>query len=444
MTHATRTCPYCWQKIKLGNCEIVATHYTEPAPDAAPDWGPGAERPTPPTVRPYSGARFLGLAGGYPVIVAPQLKPERNAPKEEPEPGIGPLLASYGRRLVPRFVWQHLPRPLQPLNARASSQDIPARSCYKCGHPLPPALDNRRLITVAVAGTTSAGKTHYLASMLLLAAREQGLEQVGCKEFALDEDSERRFQEDYFSHVFQLRGQMEPTNPAGHQERPRALTCNITFEGGDPVALLFHDVAGETLTDQRQRATDADFVGQADALIFLVDPVQLDRADWRKRERSHDEAAQTQSQVGLLNACVEDLARHHGSKPWHRRTASPVALTLSKSDLLAELLPGSVFGFSQQAPAHKSEDPVGNAERWRADIEATQKYVIKVLQDLHAPDLLAAANAFPKDRLSFHAVAAIGSTPVDGRIEVLDPLRCLDPLFTLLHRIPGVVPGTGW
>jgi hypothetical protein len=314
------------------------------------------------------------------------------------------------------------------VTARASTQDVPARSCYRCGQPLPPALDTRRIVTVAVVGSTTAGKTHYLTSLLLQAARDQELSEVGFEEFALDEDSERRYQDDYYGPVFQQRKQMEPTNPGEGPVRLRPLVCEVTFEGADPVALLFHDIPGEVLLDRQQRAAEADFVGLADGMIFLVDPEQLDRADWRRGERSGLETAQTHPQAGLLRACLGDMARN-------RRTQTPVAVTISKSDLLSGLLPDAAFGFNRPAP---TDDPV----KWDTDLAETGKDVIRALQLLNARDLLATARSLDPDRLSFHAVAAIGSTPVNEKILTLEPLRCLDPLWVLLRRIPGVIPGT--
>ncbi|WP_405736092.1 hypothetical protein OG607_44095 [Streptomyces sp. NBC_01537] len=425
LTHTKKICPFCRKKIRLGNCPIVATNVRSGYDTYDPDPDAFAAVPEP---RPYTGARVLGLAGEYPVVAAPPLDPERNAPAGHREPGLRPWLARTGRRAVPRFVWRTLPRPLEPVTARASTQDVPARSCYRCGQPLPPALDTRRIVTVAVVGSTTAGKTHYLTSLLLQAARDQELSDAGFEEFALDEDSERRYQDDYYGPVFQQRKQMEPTNPGEGPVRLRPLVCEVTFEGADPVALLFHDIPGEVLLDRQQRAAEADFVGLADGMIFLVDPEQLDRADWRRGERSGLETAQTHPQAGLLRACLGDMARNG-------RTQTPVAVTISKSDLLSGLLPRTEFGFSRPAP---TDDPV----KWDTDLAETGQDVVRALRLLNARDLLATARSLDPGRLSFHAVAAIGSTPVNEKIVTLEPLRCLDPLWVLLRRIPGIIPGT--
>ena len=46
------------------------------------------------------------------------------------------------------------PRPVPPVSAVANSQDMPARACLNCEHPLPVDIDDRRIVTIAVLGYT--------------------------------------------------------------------------------------------------------------------------------------------------------------------------------------------------------------------------------------------------------------------------------------------------
>jgi hypothetical protein len=392
-----RTCPFCHTRIVLGDCKIVGTNLV-----ARDDTSPrGDKGPTP--VDGDHALRSLPSKtparewyGGYPVI-AP-------APR-----------ARYADTPSKRLLASALGTPLEPVTRRARAEDLPARACTACRHPLPQDIDDRDFLTIAVVGTTGAGKSHYLASMIRDASRRQELRRYGVQEFVPDEATARRYHEDYFEPLFEdesLLPATAPNNP--FQFRP--LSFRVTLAGYEPCGLLFHDVAGEILADRHRRAELAPFVRQADGVIFLVDPVWL--APVRRVLATNGvRRSGGSNQADLLTACIQQMEPE-------KRAAVPYAITLSKSDLLV--------GLRSSRPRFADRPPDGTRE-WGEDLRTVDREVRTLLQDAEAHDLLAATEQLGK--VSFHAVAALNADPVNGRVNDARPLRCLDPLAAVLSAL---------
>lgn len=385
-----RRCPYCGRTFRLGQCPIVATNKVFTGETADP--------------QPASGAVTYGMVGSddggerWPIIGRPVLEIRR------------------GRRLwdVLRIMirgWR-----LAPVDQEMSLQDLPARACIRCNHPLPIDIDNRRIITIAVLGTKSAGKTHYLASAMYQASRLQLLRAVGCEQFEPDEPTAVRYHEAYFEPLFVRREQL-PATDVDEAVRFSPLVYRIRFEGAKPCSLLLHDVSGEMLRNRRHRVRFAQFIYHADGAIFLIDPENLGLGPDHPPEAAK---VGTYNQADLFISWADEA-----------RTDIPVAITLSKSDLVKFDNPMATDLF-QDYPPRSGDD-------WGKEMREIGIRVRRVFEQLEAYDLLAAVR-LRGGQVSFHAVAALGSPPnPDGTVSTVRPQRCLDPLITLLTRIPGVV-----
>jgi hypothetical protein len=306
------------------------------------------------------------------------------------------------------------------------SRDIPARICTHCATPLPHEFGDRPIRLIAVVGTPTAGKSHYLAAVLKQAAREQQLKGVGCVEFAPDGLTAPRFQHEYFLPVFSRQRQLRATHP-DPDVATVPLVFQVQFEDCDPCLLLFHDVAGETLSDFYDRAAHAEFLRRADGVIFLIDPLSV-TDPWGRPLASHAGATAMSpeiNQADLLNGCIEDIGT---ARAW----TTPFAIALSKADLIAAQVPWANLGLGL--------DPqYGTRDEWRITMAHQDTLVRRILADARAGDILQAASRLNPRLVSFHAIAPIGSSPTDGRIDVLRPARCLDPLAKVLSRIPNLM-----
>lgn len=383
----------------LGRCPIVATN-TEVAYYGI-DSDDTMSRP-----RPVSGAEVLGLVGDprsqdcWPVVARPLLKIRSGHRLRDL------LRATAGS-------WR-----LPPVNLAADPQDLPARACLYCEHPLPVDIDDRRIVTIAVLGTKSAGKTHYLATAMYQACRMQGLRTVGCEQFEPDERTAKDYHEKYFEPLFVHKQQLDGTS-VDQSVRFSPLVFRVRFEDSPPCSLLFHDVSGEMLDDPKMRARYAQFIYRADGAILLVDPDQLTLPNGRHLAPTLT-GVRTYNQADLLISWLSGL-----KKP------IPVALTLSKSDLVTAAFPGKYRQLGLE--------PAGDGHVWSREMTQIDSDVREIFGELGAYDLLAAAQR-TDGMTSFHAIAALGVPPdQDGTVAEFRPRRCLDPLVTLLTQIPDVI-----
>lgn len=415
-----RKCPWCGDLVRLAFAPIVATNVVGAPTDAelpggalgggefsfddeftiddmegfdsveltAPaEFVPHIERAVP-----ISGAEVLGHAGDLPIVAAPQV-----AEKDE-------------RRL---FGWMSA-KPLIPVSERADARDLPARACTSCHRPLPNDIDERDVLILGVLGINRAGKTYLLATALAEALQHDALAPAGITNFAADEATSHRFHRDYYLPVFRKRNRLDPTQDPAEGDSVEPLIFRLEVDG-KPFLLALHDLAGEAIAEPRRRAVIAPFIAHADAVAFVVDPLEIEAVrsnlpldqvtvDWRGW-----------SQVDVLRACIATLGE--------AAATTPVSVVVTKSDLLG-LAEGRRFQFAKAAP---------DAD-WLDDQYAVDREVRELLRTWDAGQFeVEAAHAA---RGFFHAVSAFGAPPTDPTVPgVIRPVRVADPLGTLIRLV---------
>lgn len=392
-----RVCPFCGSRIRLSECDVVATNLHQTAARGFDQLGSGAPGATPPSRTPV-----LGYHGDYPVIW------KGRAQEDSAGTSRGLLGVLYS--------------PAQPALKELDSlpvEDLPRRVCSACEVPIPSELDEMEAHILAIVGLNAAGKTHYLAAALTEATRQQGLAPIGCGGFTPCDDTATRLHQNYYVPVFR-EGEVLAFTPIDPNVRHKPLTFRVAFGQGGQFLLMMHDVSGEILSDHRQRAAVAPFVRRASALIFLVDPLEFDQVR-AGLPKSALPPARSIHQADLLSACLHELQYAPGGRD------VPVAVTISKSDILDSVL-GEQFRFSQPTAVNE----------WVDDVRKTSDEVRDLLLRLGEKDLVAAAAKH--SQVTFHAVSALGSTPIAGSVMSNPvPRRCLDPLGTVLLRLNSAV-----
>ena len=409
----TAICPYCGETIVLGECAIVATEFVTQSSSTFDGLTSAGKDPhddisSDGRHRPLSGKRVFGWAGPN---------------KEWPIIHLAPLSEFAA---IPRNRWSRLTSGVPMLSSVdevGPLEDLPARICPECETPLPTDVDDRELLTIAVVGVQGATKTHYLGSMLHTAYHEQALyESIGCTEFAPDEQSAKRFHEEYYLRLFAAGGKAIGVTLVTEDIRFRPLAFRATFRDGVRRTLLFHDVAGEVFTNRAMRNRIAPFVRRADGVIFLVDPQWIPKVgQYLKHHYGMAVPPAPRNQADLMSAVTEEIARTRDL------SMVPAAVAISKSDLIVGAL-GGTFRFDKDPPVER--------DAWMADMNEVSDEVEGLLDgELRAPDLLAAIRRLP--HATYHAVAPLGVQPGEQSLTLSDirPRRCLDPLVSVLNRI---------
>lgn len=289
-----------------------------------------------------------------------------------------------------------------------------------CRWPLPVDIDDREIVTVAVVGINRSGKTHYLASSLVQATMEDALAPAGFAEFAADEITGPLLHREYYVPLIRERTMLRTTQVENEEVRFHPLAFRASLKGASRCTVMLHDVAGEVLCDRRIRVTRTPYLPHAHAVIFLVDPLEIEAIRERLQQKAPHlvEDYKEWNQANLLNECINEIRRHSNLK------TVPFAIVLSKSDLITLALDHEF---------RSSKNPSSSGGDWATDINAVDREVRNLLLELRARDIVAAARQL--DKVSFHAVSALGHSPAPGNeIHKVRPIRVADPLATVLVR----------
>lgn len=409
-----RRCPYCSAEIELGECPIVAT-----------------------SIEGLEG--FLRPADLDEISLPSQTAPLRRLDKtrwpvlEEPPNESAGSKRSRERSLIGRALGES-DGALERLDSgRLPREDVPARACPACEHPLPPSIDTRETAVVAVVGVNRVGKTYLLATSIQDALRRGGLDgRLGCTEFVADTRTDGNFLRHYLT---PLRSGvvLEKTQAEGREERAEPLVFNVTLPSCEPFSLAIHDVAGEVLGDHKRRAKSATYLHGARGIVFVIDPRDID--DLRvaiPADLIENEEELGWDQGTLLSTCLSDdglLANAPGI---------PVTIAIAKADLIPPAT-GESHGFLR--PARPDE----TREEFYARIRSNSSEIEQFLERFNALHILRPAREYRRRleaegsgaSITFQAFSALGKPA--GQLaspgSEARPLNCVDPLATILAHV---------
>ena len=395
------------------------------------------------------------------------------------EPVLDERLAAYlgsaaGASLPPVFV---APGRRGAAAGRAEcpgcGQATGSRVCPECHNPLPPAWVDSPGRIVALVGAKNAGKSTYIAVLLHELMNRVGTE-LDASLVACDDRTIERYKRDFARPLLEERrllpttasaatGPREPLVYLLTRTRPPRFASGRTVLGRTPLGraaaqarpgagraprgrtdsltLVLFDTAGEDLRSREMRDLHLRYLEAADAVIFLVDPLELPGArsavaDTVPRPAVPGEDPDSEP-INIIARVAEALRQRHGTRPGERLPV-PVAVALTKIDVLRPAL-------TRRSALHRSR--VGAGVLDLDDREAVDAQVRALLHEWGAGQL----DTFLEQQFEEHAlfgVSALGGVPEDGRVGPggVRPYRAEDPLLWLLYRfgmLEGVRPGSG-
>ncbi|WP_395104980.1 hypothetical protein [Actinomadura sp. SCN-SB] len=377
------------------------------------------------------------------------------------EPELDQKLAEYlgsaaGASLPPVFEARvrrgtaRVSRPLGRADCPGCGQVTGNRVCPECHNPLPSAYVDSPGRIVALVGAKNAGKSTYIAVLLHELMNRVGTE-LDASLVACDDRTIERYKRDFARPLLEERRLLPTTASAatGPREplvylltrtrRSRGLPGR-TRARTDSLALVLFDTAGEDLRSREVRDLHLRYLEAADAIIFLVDPLELPGAAPALADtvRPGPGADDPDSEpINIIARVTEALRQRHGTRPGDP-LAVPVAVALTKIDVLRPAL-------TRQSALHRSRDGSGVLDL--DDREAVDAQVRALLHEWQAGQL----DTYLGQQYADHAlfgISALGGVPEDGRVGAggVRPYRAEDPLLWLLYKfgmLDGVRPGTG-
>jgi GTPase SAR1 family protein len=320
----------------------------------------------------------------------------------------------------------------QRANCPRCGQETFRRVCPECHNQLPAQYCETPGRIVALVGAKNAGKSTYIAVLLHELEHRLGSELrtslVACDDRTID-----RYQQDFARPLFGEHRLLPTTQSAATEIRwPMVFLLSRTREGrfrrhDTSLALVLFDTAGEDLGRRDLVDLHLRYLTAADAIIFLVDPLELPgaSADTRVEARAATGPDGDTNPLHVLGRVTETLRSGHELRPGQRLKV-PLAVGLTKIDVLQPSL-------ASQSPLHRPRPRSARLDL--DDREAVHEQIRALLHSWHA-DGLDHYLQHNYAEYGFFGLSALGGLPRDGVVAPggIRPYRVEDPLLWLLHR----------
>lgn len=395
-------CPSCISMIYAGDCPIVAT--ADPFVDISPGIVPHTitTKPIPPVPGTNLRRKLVRIEKNTLLKKAPPDKTlEQGRARMNPEPLDRELYALCEARRV----------------------------CHLCGYYLPVNFDSVKSKTIAIVGDNYSGKSHYIAALIKQLQEKKFLNVgQGLTFTCLTPDMENFYVMNYFQPLFDNKHIIAPSQrftETTHTPLIYEISMQTTIQRPiKTLNLVIYDTAGEDYIIQQRLVRFARYALSADAIIFLADPISIPEilnnlppnADYIKVPKRTANSGLEQLIASVKNFKGVDNFR-----------SVPIAVTLSKADLLKYMVPLSGQYFFMLFHEYTGNVPLSELERINNEV----KDFIRRFGD----SALLHTVAFFK-KVSFFATSATGYAPDEqGIFPAVVPQRCLDPLLWILHEL---------
>ncbi len=317
----------------------------------------------------------------------------------------------------------------QPVRCDCGAATRPV--CPSCHSNLPQRFTEAPGRTMALVGTRAAGKSHYIAVALHELEHRVG-PSFGGSLMLLDDASRDRVDNVLMPRLYREGGVLDATQSAAVDRDVRQpLVSRLTLGAAKNAThsnLVFFDAAGEDLQSLSVLEREARYVTQSDGLILLLDPLQI--AAVRDEFDSDGDlpplSADPYTMLGRLAALLREARGIPAGKP----IGVPLAIALSKSDMLRGLLPEEHPLFRPTVSGRLFDPDAAHnlSEQLRADIAGWLGERFDTLVKTEFP------------QAAYFAVSALGENPVDGHLRNgVAPQRVEDPILWMLHTW-GAIP----
>ena len=323
--------------------------------------------------------------------------------------------------------WSRVPREARCHNC---NEKTTTRLCPNCHSELPYTMGEYKDLIFSVIGAKEAGKSHYISVLIEKIRNEVGAH-FDCSLQPLNDETIKRYREDFYNPVFKKREIIKTTLPArGNPSVRKPLIYTLSFRRKglfnrkiqDVVTIVFFDTAGEDLEAEDTVRTENKYIFNSSGIILLLDPLQLAkvRAELPQDTPLPEENLETED---LLNRVAKLIRIAHGKKPTQLMSI-PVAVAFSKIDALEPLLEGSSLNYPSQ---HEGYFDLNEFENVNGEMEARIRE--------WSGDSLVKSLEYNFKKYAFFGLTALGCNPHGTqKIDKLRPRRVEEPFLWLLWQ----------
>lgn len=309
------------------------------------------------------------------------------------------------------------------------------RVCPECKKYLPQNIQNCEVFLISIVGAKGSGKSFFV-NVLLHSLQSGLLANTGMSARPYDNDSIKRMK--IITEHIREQDRLEATNKATSVNDNDAILFNFQKSNKEFIS-SFIDTAGENFDDPEVLNSYLPYLSNSNAIIFIVDPTQIETLRKRLTEADIKSASSLDDKdythvdpsKNFTNILCETLdAMRHQKKLFtsKNKLKIPVAVAFSKVDILRPLFNNNDITLFKQSPSIVS-GKFDNNDRLIVHSE-----IMSLLESYGEQNFINTLNNNLAN-YSLFGFSAIGHNNIGLKLnDGVAPHRIADPLLWILHK----------
>ncbi|MDV7224080.1 TRAFAC clade GTPase domain-containing protein [Streptomyces prunicolor] len=313
------------------------------------------------------------------------------------------------------------------------------RVCASCHSDLPSDYCDQDSRIIALVGAKASGKSTYVS--VLVNELNQRVGQAYHASLAAMGQATQQRDKEMAEDLYERLRLPDATRPAalGFND-PLLYRLSVPRRGRlgsgtRHTTLVFFDAAGEDLAGAEAMDRYTRYLSAADGIVLLVDPLQLGSVRDRLPLQDGPPLPMVETSPQQIAADLAAQLRAHGKRGSRGRVSTPIAVAVTKTDMLKPLLD------AHSPVLRNAPHPEGTYDE--DDRLAVHEEIRSLMADWDSGALMRQLE-LDFDQLSMFGLSALGAPPpADAPADVPksgpQPVRVEDPLLWLL-ALRGVLP----
>lgn len=311
--------------------------------------------------------------------------------------------------------------------------DQALRICPSCHMEIPPSVAQSKNMMFAVVGSKDAGKSHFFGVLVAQLENHVG-PALDLLISSVNDDTTKRFNKNYKDPLFKRGETVQGTTSAMSDidgQKPLIFSLQFSKKSrfgtrkhiNKSITLVFFDTAGEDLISEQAMNNVNRYIGMADGIILLIDPLQLPvvRNQLPQGTPLPPQQPDPSEIIGRMTTLIRTTRRLKSTQ----QIATPLAIALTKLDALAPLLDPQ-----NQIQASANHETGFDLK----DHQSVNQELCNQLRQWQGTRILQQVTTDYRNH-AFFALSALGAQPLNQKLQGrLQPRRVEDPFLWLLHR----------
>lgn len=311
---------------------------------------------------------------------------------------------------------------------KVDGQILDERLCPYCHNRVVEGAGKQEMQMISVIGSTSAGKSVYLAILNKVFGEDKNLK--ASIFFKGNEDEEAYFNKNYNS-LIRDNKRLNATN---------GLVPPVPFEVSftDPatnekrsVLIVFRDIMGESVQNLHDLGLSGKHIRESSGLLYLLDPCGFSYVEKNITRRTY--------QGGMQAESLTALKRYLTGDEYEELSSIPTAIVVAKSDIIKEMgfFNSDRYSWLVKDESWRQRHPgFINSDVIEDGSDGVKEFLHSISEDKYITN---AADTFKNHR--FFMCSSLGYDP-DGNTDSwtkIEPFNVTEPFYWLLFEL-GILP----